>query len=76
MNTRQETHCTKDFLQFNDVELVCSVIRDITEQKKMLDAIEKRIISLTSPEEDVEDITFEELFDIAWKSMKASKEVK
>jgi PAS domain S-box-containing protein len=38
--------------------------RDITEQKRLREAVERRIIALTRPLESVGDITVEELFDI------------
>jgi PAS domain S-box-containing protein len=59
------TEVTKNFLDFEDSQLICSIIRDITTQKELQQTIENRILTLTSPKEDINNITFEELFNIA-----------
>ncbi|MDF7807929.1 PAS domain S-box protein [Pontiellaceae bacterium B12219] len=43
---------------------VLGTFEDITEQKRMRNAIEKRIIALTRPLEEVGEVEFEELFDM------------
>lgn len=40
------------------------VSRDITEHKRMAEAMEKRLVALTQPLDSVETIEFEELFDL------------
>ncbi|MBN2163318.1 MAG: PAS domain S-box protein [Pontiellaceae bacterium] len=43
---------------------VLGIARDITERKRMKEALEKRILSLTRPLGDKEGIEFEDLFDL------------
>ncbi len=43
---------------------VLGIARDITEYKRIEEALERRLIALTQPLDDVEDIGFEELFNI------------
>ncbi len=42
---------------------VCEIIRDITERKRINDALEKRVLALTQPLDQWGKIAFEELFD-------------
>ncbi len=49
----------------NNVIGVLGTYEDITEQKRMRETIEKRILALTRPLEDIGYIAFEDLFDIA-----------
>ncbi len=44
---------------------VSAVVRDITERKRAKEALERRIIALTSPLDAPEGITFEDLFNLA-----------
>ncbi len=43
---------------------VQGIARDVTDRKRMEEALEKRIVALTRPIEDVEDIAVEDLFDL------------
>ena len=43
---------------------VLGTYEDITEQKRMKEAIERRVMALTQPIGNIESITFEELFDL------------
>lgn len=40
------------------------IVRDITDYRRLRDALEQRIVSLTRPLTDTESLTFEELFDL------------
>ena len=44
---------------------VLGTYEDITDQRRMKEAIEKRIVALTRPLDDVQGIAFDELFDLA-----------
>lgn len=52
------------YVEFGGKKLICGFARDITERKQMQAAIEKRILALTRPLGDSEEIAFEELFNL------------
>lgn len=52
------------FIEFNENEFCFGTSRDITERKQAKAALEKRLVALTRPLEDAEDISFEDLFDL------------
>lgn len=51
-------------IQLEHRSFICAFAHDISERKRMQDAIQKRILSLTRPLEDSQGIAFEELFDL------------
>ncbi|MGD9161782.1 MAG: PocR ligand-binding domain-containing protein, partial [Desulfobacteraceae bacterium] len=50
---------------FNSKPVYVAIILDITKRKQMAEVLEKRIVALTQPLEDVENITFEDLFELS-----------
>ena len=48
----------------NGAKYIVGIIRNLTERKKIEEALEKRLIALTSPLEGLEDIKFEDLFNL------------
>ncbi len=46
------------------LQAIQGVARDVTERKRMEDALEKRIVALTRPFDQVDDLVFEDLFDV------------
>ena len=51
-------------VRFEDQKIHVAFIQDITEPKRMAQALEHRILALTQPLGDVADIAFEELFNL------------
>ncbi len=52
------------FSEDGTLQAIQGVARDITDRKRMEDALEKRIVSLTRPLDQVDDLVFEDLFDV------------
>jgi PAS domain S-box-containing protein len=57
-----EVHAS--FVCFGDREYNCTSVHDITERKRMEEAIQRRILALTRPISETAPIRFEELFDL------------
>nr|WP_320190651.1 PAS domain S-box protein [uncultured Desulfobacter sp.] len=51
-------------IKYENQEYVVAFVQDITERKRMAEAIENRILALTQPLGDVADIAFEDLFNL------------
>jgi PAS domain S-box-containing protein len=51
-------------VRFEDQKIHVAFIQDITERKRMAEALENRILALTQPLGDVTDIAFEDLFNL------------
>ncbi|MDD3275846.1 MAG: PAS domain S-box protein [Kiritimatiellales bacterium] len=51
-------------IQVGSRTFICAFIHDITERKRMQDVIEKRIVALTRPLDQIGDIAFNELFNL------------
>ncbi|MEN7972572.1 MAG: PAS domain S-box protein [Verrucomicrobiota bacterium] len=47
------------------LEAVQGVVRDITDRKRMSDALEKRVVALTRPLGDADNVEFEDLFSLS-----------
>jgi PAS domain S-box-containing protein len=52
-------------IHFESRMFICAFIHDITKRKQMQTVIEKRIVALTRPLDEAENITFDELFSLA-----------
>ena len=51
--------------RFNNDDGSMIILRDITDRKRAEEALEKRILALTRPLDEMEDIVFEDLFNIS-----------
>ncbi len=58
------TEISSRLIEHNGKQTIMSVARDITERKRIQDALQKRIIALTQPLEDPSGIQFSDLFNI------------
>ncbi len=55
---------TSNLLEYNGQQHSIAFVQDITERKRMAEALENRILALTQPLGDVSDIAFEDLFNL------------
>ncbi|MEI6306318.1 MAG: PocR ligand-binding domain-containing protein, partial [Deltaproteobacteria bacterium] len=62
--TLNEVEVVANYISFEDQEFNCATVRDITDRKQLERIQAHRIITLTSPEEELSDIHFTDLFDI------------
>jgi PAS domain S-box-containing protein len=53
-----------NYVVFDGKEYNCAFATDITQRKRTEEALEKRILALTQPLDDVENIAFEDLFSL------------
>jgi PAS domain S-box-containing protein len=54
-----------NLLEYEGQQYAIAFVQDITERKRMEEVLEKRILALTQPLEDVEGITFDDLFNLS-----------
>ncbi|WP_286822463.1 PocR ligand-binding domain-containing protein [Desulfobacter sp. UBA2225] len=54
----------RNLIEYGSREYAISFVQDITERKRMAEALENRILALTQPLGDVSDIAFEDLFNL------------
>jgi PAS domain S-box-containing protein len=52
-------------IRFESRSFICAFVHDITKRKQMQAAIEKRIVALTRPLDQAENIAFDDLFNLA-----------
>jgi|GEM_PF-557003 len=62
--TLHDVEVVANYIRYEDQEFNCATIRDITERKQQERVQTHRIVSLTSPEEELGDVQFEDLFDL------------
>jgi len=55
---------TANYSSYNGTEYNCSIVRDITERKRMEQALEHRLAVLTEPVANLSGISVEDLFDL------------
>jgi two-component system, cell cycle sensor histidine kinase and response regulator CckA len=62
--SRYPVEVKASYVEFGGRKLICGIAHNISERKQMQAAIEKRILALTLPLDDADDIAFETLFNL------------
>ncbi len=60
----QDVEVVANYMSYEGEEFICSIIRNISERKQLELIKERRLLSLTSPLEEVGDVQFTDLFDL------------
>ncbi len=60
----QDVEVVANYISYEGEEFICSIIRNISERKQLELVKERRMLSLTSPLEEIGDVQFTDLFDL------------
>ena len=60
----QDVEVVANYMSYEGEEFICSIIRNISERKQLELVKERRMLSLTSPLEEIGDVQFTDLFDL------------